>query len=197
MLEPHIYGRVEHMQAKCIDETLSLYLVHRGRLNRIYDVHDAHAKLNLICDVATEAELREWHPSRYELGGYRTCLTDGLFRLAAPPHGVVTCSVDSAASVLEDLARQKYTSNDVFSQVSRIVEKIRQEFEEHAQQQIETIKEQASRLDMRRQIDTSLAGISEGIAKLIEIAKANHQQNARNEVALRNLAQVMRNRNWK
>lgn len=110
------------------------------------------------------------------------------------------------------IARQQFASSDAFFQVSRMVEMSLQNFAKQAQQavenerarmlqqaqyQIQVLATQSNSLNVLRSMDTTNRGISDGISALINLARQNGQQNVRNENQLRNLALIIRNRQWK
>jgi hypothetical protein len=88
VVKPLCYGRPLNITPVLIDPANRVYQIHDGAIQAVDNVYDRAAALAFDADYADYATLIA---ASIPSGEYGTCLALGMFRLGAPPAGLVTC----------------------------------------------------------------------------------------------------------
>lgn len=96
-VKPLCYGQCYNVPAFCVNYSSNIYQLHDGSIEEITTVYDKGVVLTSEGDVADLTTLQN---ATISGGCYKTCLAEGIFRLAAEPSGTVTvdCKGDNAGS---------------------------------------------------------------------------------------------------
>lgn len=93
--KPRVFGSVFEMQPDCVNTDETVYRVNNGAVHDIPAVYDRGVLITKGSDYATSTAL---FAAPYSPGVYHTCFAEGLFKLSAPPNGMLTANVVEGAT---------------------------------------------------------------------------------------------------
>ncbi|WP_374139365.1 hypothetical protein [Sphingomonas sp.] len=95
--KPAVFGRAKNIEPVLINSVDNVYQVHGyGAISAVSNVYERAADLveNGGTNVGNFASYAALVAASIPEGSFGTCLAQGMFRLGAPPAGLITCDVD-------------------------------------------------------------------------------------------------------